>query len=168
MRGHAQVKTTDKLRAHRCTFLAVELFTPIASGGMKNPGEAADLPGNGRLDGVDVTHDTGTQLTMTPAEVLALLALPPVGGLTDQQIRGVTCVWDGIALAPGTAIDLGPRTLKRLDGTVQWFPRGCRRCTQAAVLRALHEHAPTCPECEADYRDCPVGHGLMMALRECR
>jgi hypothetical protein len=51
--------------------------------------------------------------------------LPPVGSLSSQQQRGVSCIWCATPLRNGTAIDLGTQTLT-VDGcTVRWFPRSC-------------------------------------------
>lgn len=104
----------------------------------------------------------------TPVDVRSLLALPPIDGLSENQVRGITCVWDGIALTPATAVDLGPRRIRHLDGTQRWFPRGCHQCTQVAALRMLHEHAMVCPRCQDDYPTCSIGLGLNRLLRECR
>lgn len=103
-----------------------------------------------------------------PVDARVILPLPPLAGLSEYQVRGITCVWDGIALTPATAVDLGPRRIRHLDGSMRWFPRGCRNCTQAAALRALHEHAMVCPTCDSDYPACPVGLGLNRLIRECR
>lgn len=100
--------------------------------------------------------------------VADLLPLPPLDGLTQQQVRGITCVWDGIALTPDTAIDLGERTMNRLGEPVRWFPRGCRRCTGEAAYRLLLEHAPLCEQCVDDSSNCPTGTGLNRLIREAR
>jgi hypothetical protein len=134
----------------------------------KAPTAAVTARGRGRLDGVDVTHDTGTQPAAALLDVRTMLELPAVGELSEQQYRGITCVWDGIALTPATAVDLGPRRMRHLDGHRTWFPRGCRRCTQVAALRMLHRHAIHCVDCQDDYQSCAVGHGLNRLLRECR
>lgn len=74
---------------------------------------------------------------------LAALQLPSLDGLTEQQVRGITCVWDGIPLTTENAIDLGARTV---DG-VQWFPRACPRCVGERALAALYEHCTVCDPC---------------------
>lgn len=99
---------------------------------------------------------------------IELLPLPSPSELTEQQVRGITCVWDGVALAPGTAVDLGTRTMKRLGSPVNWFPRACRSCAAEAALRALHEHAPSCEQCVDDAAGCPTGHALNRLVREGR
>jgi hypothetical protein len=53
-------------------------------------------------------------------------ALPPVGSLTEEQIRGAACVRCGIVLDNATAVDLGPRDARIADLPVRWFPRACR------------------------------------------
>lgn len=53
--------------------------------------------------------------------------LPPMGSLSEQQIRGTACVRCGIVLDNGTAIDLGERRTRRAGVTVRWFPRACPR-----------------------------------------
>ena len=55
-------------------------------------------------------------------------ALPPVGRLTEQQVRGTACVYCGVRLDDATAVALGPRRLRRLDMVVRWFPRACQGC----------------------------------------
>ena len=114
-----------------------------------------------------MAHDTGTPPTTAPAEIRLLLRTPRIQ-LTEMQIRGITCVWCGIGLSPATAVSLGERTRRHLDGHLRWWPQGCHPCTQAETLHALHVHAPGCPDCQSDYQSCPVGLGLNRLLRECR
>lgn len=115
---------------------------------------------------------TITESEITPAaQALALLALPSLDELTDDQVRGVTCVWDG-AEAPLTdedAVVLGPRRMRRLHGHYDWHPRGCREHVGQEALMALFHHCMEhCPECGA--RDvngvalegsCAVGDALL-------
>ncbi|MFD8852578.1 hypothetical protein [Streptomyces sp. NPDC059604] len=54
--------------------------------------------------------------------------LPPVDDLTGQQQRGVHCVWCSVALANGTARDLGPRPVDAHGTSALWFPRCCPIC----------------------------------------
>ncbi|WP_327738483.1 hypothetical protein OG749_36480 [Streptomyces nojiriensis] len=56
-----------------------------------------------------------------------LPALPPVGTLTEDQVRGAACVWCGIVLDNGTAVDLGEQLARIADHVVRWFPRACRQ-----------------------------------------
>ncbi|WP_042170076.1 hypothetical protein [Streptomyces sp. NBRC 110035] len=97
--------------------------------------------------------------------VLAALALPALDGLTQAQVRGATCVWDGIALTAGTAVDLGPRKKRRPGGTYSWFPRGCKRCTARRAYRALFDHAPACGLCRKG-PECPVSVEVHRLIRE--
>lgn len=98
-------------------------------------------------------------------QVLAAIALPTLDGLTEAQVRGTTCVWDGIALTPETAVDLGPRRKRWLDGEYDWFPRGCRRCVGDKAYIALFTHAHECAECLAG-PDCPFAVEVRRLLRE--
>ncbi len=52
-------------------------------------------------------------------------SLPAIETLSQRQQRGMDCVWCGITLTPATAVDLGPRKIKRLDYVTQWYPRAC-------------------------------------------
>jgi hypothetical protein len=51
--------------------------------------------------------------------------IPPLGDLSEQQIRGAACVHCGVLLDNGTAVDLGEQTLRRAGAVVRWFPRAC-------------------------------------------
>ncbi|MFB6805509.1 hypothetical protein [Streptomyces sp. NPDC056387] len=51
--------------------------------------------------------------------------LPPVGDLSEQQVRGTACVYCGIHLGAGPAVDLGERIAQLADLRVRWFPRAC-------------------------------------------
>lgn len=94
---------------------------------------------------------------------LGQLPLPPPDSLSQQQVRGVTCVWDGVALAPETAVDLGQRHMKPADGEHRWFPRACVQCVTARALRALYDHTDTCGQCRSPRRGsaCPEGRALL-------
>jgi hypothetical protein len=109
-----------------------------------------------------------SETASTLTEVLALLDLPPINSLSQDQVRGYTCVWDGIALTPSTAVDLGPRKFKRVGEPVSWFPRGCRSCTGTAAYRALLDHGPLCEQCVDNADHCQVGRGLRRLIREGR
>lgn len=97
--------------------------------------------------------------------VADLLPLPDLDGLTDQQTRGATCVWDGTPLTATTAIDLGERHAD--DGT-SWFPRACRPCTLPRAMSALQAHAGMCEPCVDDHTQCPTGLALVRLVREAR
>lgn len=96
------------------------------------------------------------------------LDLPALGTLTEQQVRGQACVWDGVPLSGVPAVDLGARTATRAGRPTQWFPRGCPRCVAEAALRALHAHAPSCEQCVDDAARCPEGLGLRRLMRMVR
>jgi hypothetical protein len=90
----------------------------------------------------------GTAHHPSPAVVEAL-ALPSLTGLSERQVRGTTCVWNGVALTPGMVFDLGPRTTMRAGEPLHWFPRACPACIAQQAQRALHAHAPFCEQCQS-------------------
>ena|SRR5690606_159866 len=98
-------------------------------------------------------------------QVIKALELPALDGLTEAQVRGHVCVWDGIPLTNTTAVNLGPRTKRRPGGTYSWYPRACTRCTGHAAYRLLHTHAPTCDRCKTD-PTCPVAVAAQRLIRE--
>lgn len=98
----------------------------------------------------------------------ALLALPGFNDLTERQVRGADCIWCSTLLTAESAIDLGERRHRRLDGHFSTFPRACRRCTHDAVYRLLLDHAPLCEQCTDDASSCETGIGLRRLMRECR
>ncbi|MFF9758557.1 hypothetical protein ACF1G4_03150 [Streptomyces caelestis] len=100
-------------------------------------------------------------------QMLAAITLPPLDGLTEAQVRGTTCVWDGIALTPESAVDLGPRKKRRLDGEYDWFPRGCKRCTADRAWAWFFDHAHKCPQCKTD-PNCPIAVAVRRIMREGR
>lgn len=99
---------------------------------------------------------------------LAILTLPSLNGLSEQQLRGVTCVWDGIALSPETAVNLGPRRKHRPGGHFDWYPRACRHCIYTAAYRDLHAHVPSCPRCPHEDPGCATAVGLLRLMRDYR
>ncbi|MET9965653.1 hypothetical protein ABZZ80_06930 [Streptomyces sp. NPDC006356] len=109
--------------------------------------------------------------TPPAAQALALLALPSLDQLTEDQVRGRTCVWDSTEapLTDEAAIDLGPRSMRRLDGHYDWHPRGCRKHVSQEALLALFLHCMEhCKECGARDADgaalegsCAVGDALL-------
>ena len=100
-------------------------------------------------------------------QVLAAIVLPSLTGLTEAQVRGTTCVWDGIALTAETAVDLGPVRKKRLDGSFDWFPRGCRRCVADKAYSALFLHSRACDACWRG-PECPFAIAANRLIREGR
>ena len=109
----------------------------------------------------------------TTQQALALLRLPGLDGLTDEQTRGATCVWcpaDSPPLTAETAVDLGEH-MSPLSGStspMRWFPRGCHVCTHHYEFAALHDHAPLCQECVDNVDECPEGVGLRRLMRDTR
>lgn len=67
-------------------------------------------------------------IATTPTGARPQVALPPVRGLNEGQVRGAACVWCARPLDNGSAIDLGPRRLRLADIRVRWFPRACPTC----------------------------------------
>ncbi|OYP16979.1 hypothetical protein CFC35_22765 [Streptomyces sp. FBKL.4005] len=106
--------------------------------------------------------------TMSAVQAFALLPLPELHTLSQDQVRGTTCVWDGVGLSPEIAVDLGERKLRRVDGRVSWFPRACRRCALERAMHALVEHSQSCEQCVDDQNVCALGAGLVRAVREAR
>jgi len=98
----------------------------------------------------------------------ALLPIPSLDGLVEQQVRGYMCVWGGEGLTNETAVDLGPRTKKRLDGTYQIFPRACRACVREAAIRVIRVHRGACEQCVDDAFVCNVRAALERLVREGR
>lgn len=108
--------------------------------------------------------------TPTILDALALLALPALGRLSDQQVRGITCVWGGEALTTGMAVDLGVRQTQRAGDPVSWYPRACRRCVHDTAYAALLGHASGCGLCETAQTldECETGVTLRHLMREYR
>jgi len=99
---------------------------------------------------------------------VALLPLPDWADLSEQQVRGKTCVWDGALLDSSTAVDLGSRRLKLSDGHITMFPRACRPCVATHAHRTLHNHAPTCESCVDNAAKCDTGRALYQLIRDHR
>ncbi|MEU1597274.1 hypothetical protein ABZ468_31590 [Streptomyces sp. NPDC005708] len=91
-----------------------------------------------------------------------------MGELGEAQQRGAACVWCAQTLTAETALDLGERRIKVLDGDITAFPRGCRPCTADAAYRALMDHAPRCEQCVDDAGRCDTGVALRRLMREGR
>jgi hypothetical protein len=103
---------------------------------------------------------------LAPVWGKAPLPLPGVGGLTADQQRGATCVWCTKHLTAETAVDLGERRIRVLDGHVTAFPRGCRPHTVTAARRAITDHAQRCEQCVEDPDLCPTYGSLRNLIRE--
>ncbi|MCW7945149.1 hypothetical protein AAW14_24835 [Streptomyces hygroscopicus] len=103
-----------------------------------------------------------------PGAAIDLLVLPDLATLSEEQVRGITCVWDGVALRAGAAVDLGPRTAGRAGADVQWFPRGCRHCAGQRAYHALFDHASECEHCLKQPTGCAIGDELRRLARGAR
>lgn len=95
-----------------------------------------------------------------------LLDLPTLDGLTPDQVRGATCIWCDVGLTTDSAVDLGERKHRRLDGHYSTFPRGCRADTHRAAVQALHDHAGSCEQCADDAEQCTVSRILYRLVRQ--
>ena len=98
--------------------------------------------------------------------VLAILTVPAFSTMSDDQVRGRSCAWCGVTLAPETAVDLGARHIRILDQRVSRFPRGCRQCTGKAAYEALLDHAPMCEQCVDNAAGCETGRELRRLVKE--
>ncbi|MGW7673523.1 hypothetical protein BX257_2998 [Streptomyces sp. 3212.3] len=106
-----------------------------------------------------------------PEDVLAVLALPALDSLTDDQTRGTTCVWHGgDRLTAETAVPLGEHMSPHRFATskMRWFPRACRDCVAERAHRGLLVHGGTCRNCADPAVECSVGRGLYQLVREYR
>ncbi|MEV0982618.1 hypothetical protein [Streptomyces sp. NPDC049915] len=101
-----------------------------------------------------------------PAKVIKLLAVPSLGDQTEAQLRGAACVWDGTPLTAETAVELGERRHRRLDGHYSTFPRGCASCIGDRAHQALLDHGHTCERCVDGGALCIVGRTLHQLVRE--
>jgi len=114
----------------------------------------------------------GSDTPTSTVDMLALLTLPDLNGLKDEQTRGATCIWctDDTRLTAEAAVDLGEH-ISPLDGRspgMRWYPRAHRRCVQTTALAALHDHAPLCEQCVDDASACKTGLTLRRLMREYR
>ncbi|WP_225811353.1 hypothetical protein [Streptomyces spinosus] len=102
------------------------------------------------------------------AAALAALPLPEFNSLSQGQVRGIACIWDGAPLSTATAVDLGERKVRLVGTRISWFPRACRPCALKQAMDALLEHGQSCEQCTDDSSLCPVGTGLLRAIHEAR
>lgn len=111
-----------------------------------------------------------TRTNQASTSVLDLLTIPGIAGLSEHQVRGMACVWDGISLTSATAVDLGVHSASRAGEPVSWNPRACRGCVASQAHRALLTHATTCTACarEETAGACEAGRGLYRLVREYR
>lgn len=118
-----------------------------------SPRRRGETPGVGRLQGVDVAHDTAqpsTPASLTPVidiGVMSMLTLPEAAWLGVDQQRGAVCVWCDRRLSAESAIDLGHRRLDVDGEQLLCFPRACRRCGRRAALRQFRSHTRSCRLC---------------------
>ncbi|MFF9129105.1 hypothetical protein [Streptomyces sp. NPDC014806] len=103
-----------------------------------------------------------------PREVLHLLSVPSLDDQSEAQQRGAACVWDGQPLTAETAVELGERRHRRLDGHYSTFPRGCAPCVADRAHRALLDHGASCEQCVDNAELCIVGRVLYRLVREGR
>lgn len=71
------------------------------------------------------------------------VAFPPLTGHPERQVRGTTCVWNGVVLTPGRVFDLNPRTTMRAG-------------------------EPLCEQCDDEAGECETGRGPYRHRREAR
>ncbi|MEV0981187.1 hypothetical protein [Streptomyces sp. NPDC049915] len=103
-----------------------------------------------------------------PRQVLHLLEVPSLNDQSGMQVRGAACVWDGAPLTAETAVELGERRHRRLDGRYSTFPRGCAPCVAARAHRALLDHGGSCEQCLDNRELCYVGRTLYRLVRNAR
>ncbi|MBA2806932.1 hypothetical protein E0500_005605 [Streptomyces sp. KM273126] len=119
-----------------------------------------------------MTQITGTvearamETKSSSVEALALLPLPDLAQLSEYQISGKICVWDGATLGPD-AVDLGQR---RINGRTV-FPRACRRCMRAHAAGSDAAHRTLCEQCVDDQAVgsdtvCDTGRALRRLVLE--
>lgn len=107
-------------------------------------------------------------------EVLGVLALPALEGVSEEQVGGRACVWCRSPLTIETAVPLGEHMTQVEASTavsgMRCFPRGCRACVHERAHRGLFAHGSTCDLCrdEKTAADCTVGRGLYRLVRENR
>ncbi|TWV56313.1 hypothetical protein FRZ03_04205 [Streptomyces misionensis] len=99
---------------------------------------------------------------------LALLPVLPYNTLTERQARGLAWAWDGEDLTTIGPLDLGERSIRRIDSRTSWFPRACRRCAEREALKAVVEHGQSCEQCVDDHTRCPTGLRLVRTVRAAR
>jgi hypothetical protein len=101
-------------------------------------------------------------------DALSLLPLPGVADMSQEQVRGSACAWCSTPLTTASAVDLGERPLRRLDGAVTMFPRSCLPCSGTKAMSALQVHTAACEQCVDDVSCCGIGMALLRMMREAR
>lgn len=115
-----------------------------------------------------MASDPTVRVGMSTQEALTLLPIPGLTGLSQEQVRGAACIWCDTGLDTATAVDLGERRHKRLDGRYSTFPRACPACAREAAVRVLRVHRGTCEQCTDDTTLCDVRTALEHLTREGR
>jgi hypothetical protein len=123
-------------------------------------------------EGVTPMGTNAETKAQSTSDALALLTLPALDGLTDEQARGAVCVWDATEqpLTGDVAVYLGER-MSPLEGTaspMRWFPRACRHHVRDAAHKVLMDHAPRCEQCVENAADCDTGRALLRLMRDHR
>nr|WP_240981178.1 hypothetical protein [Streptomyces sp. N502] len=96
------------------------------------------------------------------------MPLPSLDGLTEQQVRGTACVWCETSITTATAVDLGQRRHRRLDGHYSTFPRACALCVRTAADEERPRHADSCEQCVDDAALCDTARALRRLALEGR
>ena len=96
-----------------------------------------------------------------PARVEAAALLPlDLADVSDAQFRGAACAWCAVILYPATAVDLGERRIRLLDGHITARPRGCRPCTAERVVATRQRHVEGCEQCVDSPAVCDTARAL--------
>jgi hypothetical protein len=112
-----------------------------------------------------------------PPTVIAILGLPELTKLTDDQVRGANCIWCKASLTADTAVDFGEQTSPAPWSTsvigMRWYPRACPNCTADRAHRGLLDHAPDCSDCRkqpepGEPTQCETARALYRLVREGR
>ena len=93
-------------------------------------------------------------------EAAALLLVPDLARVSDPQFRGAACVWCAVVLSPATAVGLGERRIRRLDGHLTIHPRGCRTCVAEHLPAVQQGHASVCEQCVDAPNVCATARAL--------
>ena len=105
--------------------------------------------------------DVQSDAQHTQGAVVAGALIPlDLADVSDRQFRGAACAWCGVILSPATAVDLGPRRIRLLDGHLTTRPRGCRTCAVDHVRAARQRHAEGCEQCVDSPGICDTARAL--------
>jgi hypothetical protein len=101
------------------------------------------------------SQQTPSATASTPSvQLLEVLPHPEFNSWSEQQVRGKACLWCAVTLDNATAVDLGQRRVRRLDGHVTVFPRGCVPCVRDTAHARLFDHVNECEQCVDDFTQC--------------